>query len=334
MEECYKCGISSERKRLFEVISDEGLVEMCEKCIEEEGLPIVRKPTTFQLKEAERKRTVYQRLAKASGFDVNKMKKDFSKKIKQKDVSLKDLADKNFNKGFGKGHKPRKDLIDNFHWKIMRSRRLKHISRAKLAEKIGESEAVINMAEKGVFPEDDYRIINKLESFLGIKIVKKEYQEIAKQQKEFDPRKFNVSSSDTRNIKLRDLKKAKSDSAGKEPYWKTRINGILEKEKKLRNSPNDSKSLENEIQEKSLKEDLREIDFKKGDFNSEKETDKENKGEFGDIEGEKISSKKIEKESDNSLENNDSPVSEEKKNEKTRENFTQEDMNDIIFGGK
>ena len=361
MEECYKCGISGERARLFDVISSEGLVKMCEKCADEEGLPIVKKPTTYQLKEAERKRTTYERLAKASGMDVNKEKKDFSKKVSQKDVSLRDLADKNFNKGLGKGYKPRKDLIENFHWKIMRARRFKHLSKAKLAERIGESEAAIDMAEKGVLPEDDYRIINKLESFLGIKIIKKEYKEIAKKQKDSDLKNLDFSSSDTQNVRLADLRKAKKKIGQKEPYWKKRINRILEKEKKGEKPLEDSEALS----KKPLENDLKNEDFKKRTFNTKKDNGsvqdsskiqekKEAQENYDDLEGEKISSEKMsdldksknkapnedqeleKKDNQGQTQKNKKNQEEEKKNKDSleKERLTQEDMDDIIFGGK
>ena len=68
--------------------------------------------------------------------------------------------------------KPRPDLVDNFHWLIMIERRKRKLTQEQLAKEIGESETVIKMAEQGFLPEDDYKIITKLESFLGVKIRK------------------------------------------------------------------------------------------------------------------------------------------------------------------
>jgi len=67
--ECFICNVSGEKKRLFNAITDEGVQEVCEQCALDEHLPLVRRPTTFQLKQAERPQTVYERLSKQAGID-------------------------------------------------------------------------------------------------------------------------------------------------------------------------------------------------------------------------------------------------------------------------
>jgi len=178
--ECFKCGVSESQKRLFDAISRGGITKVCEDCGYEANLTIIKKPTTFQLKEAEKRKTVYQRLSSAAGIDPEKV--DFSNPIKTttekaEEITLKDLVDKNFNKGLAKDSKPRPDLVRNFHWIIMRARRSKKLTQEQLAKELQESEAAIKMAEKGVLPEDDNILISKLESFLSIKISKKVIQE-------------------------------------------------------------------------------------------------------------------------------------------------------------
>ena len=49
-------------------------------------------------------------------------------------------------------------LIDNFHWKILRVRREKGISRKQFAEKIGETEALIKKVEYGEIPDSNFII--------------------------------------------------------------------------------------------------------------------------------------------------------------------------------
>lgn len=174
MAECFKCGLSSERTRLFDAISDEGVVKMCEACSKEENLPIVKKPTTFQLKEAERKGTVYERLAGISGIKYTKAEiPEKKQELKKQEITLKDIVDKNYMEKIKKADKIKKshiNFIDNFHWVIMRARRLKKLTQKQLAKEIQESEAAIKMAEQGILPEDDYKLINKLEAYLGIKL--------------------------------------------------------------------------------------------------------------------------------------------------------------------
>ena len=54
MDECFFCGVSGEKVRLFQAIGDEGIIFVCENCAYDEDIPIIRKPTTFQLKNSEK----------------------------------------------------------------------------------------------------------------------------------------------------------------------------------------------------------------------------------------------------------------------------------------
>ena len=67
--------------------------------------------------------------------------------------------------------KPRPDLLDNFHWILMRARRSKHITQKQLAEAIGEPEVAIKKAEEGALPENNY-LLNKIQSYLKINLFK------------------------------------------------------------------------------------------------------------------------------------------------------------------
>lgn len=62
------------------------------------------------------------------------------------------------------------DLIDNFHWEILRIRKLKSITRKQLAKMTGESEETIKMIENAILPHDNYILINKIQSALGINL--------------------------------------------------------------------------------------------------------------------------------------------------------------------
>ena len=65
-----------------------------------------------------------------------------------------------------------KDLISNFHWEIIRARRIKGISRKQLAGAIGTSEEEIKTIEMGELPRDDFVLINKIENALRINLRK------------------------------------------------------------------------------------------------------------------------------------------------------------------
>jgi len=196
--ECFNCGISESRARLFDAVSSKGIVKICDVCSKNERMPIVRRPTTFQLKESEKSLSIYDRLSKLSGIERESRRKDG-----KVEINLRKIIDRNFESKVSNEKRPRPDLVDNFHWIIMRVRRLKKLTQKKLAQEISESEVAIKMAERGVLPEDDYRLVNKLESFLGIKIIKTKIQKLPEKQPvrviKFDP-------SAVQNLTIADLK--------------------------------------------------------------------------------------------------------------------------------
>ncbi|HEB46976.1 MAG TPA: hypothetical protein ENI22_00720 [Candidatus Pacearchaeota archaeon] len=200
--ECFNCGISESKARLFDVVSSKGIVKICDVCFKNERMPIVRRPTTFQLKESEKNLSIYDRLSKISGI------KEELRKDSKTEINLSKIVDRNFESKVSNEKRPRPDLVDNFHWIIMRVRRLKKLTQKKLAQEISESEVAIKMAERGVLPEDDYRLVNKLESFLGIKIIKTKIQKLPEKQPvriiEFDP-------SSVQNLTIADLKRIKEE---------------------------------------------------------------------------------------------------------------------------
>jgi len=211
--ECFKCGVSGSRVRLFDVVSREGIVKICEKCSSEEDMPVVRKPTSFQLKEsgigprASTGQTVYERLSRMSGIKDEGIKK--SELLDKQEVSLKGLVNRNFEMTAGEIGQ-RDDLVDNFHWIIMRARRLKHLTQSQFAEAITEPEAAIKAVEQGVLPKNSYKIINKIENHLGIKLIKKEAVEKVREfEKKID---FDPTTTKTLTISdLQDMKKKKEE---------------------------------------------------------------------------------------------------------------------------
>lgn len=219
MTECFKCGISGGIARLSDVISKEGVVKICDACLKEEALPVLKRPTTFQLKESEAPASVYQRLSSIAGLDAKEHKERISlskekEALKQQEVTLRDIVDRNYQKKMEKQAvetRPRPGLVDNFHWIIMRVRRMRKLSQAQLAEKIGEAEAAIKMAEKGVLPNNYRDFITKLERFLGIKIQKQgeETKIIVR------PEELRFDKDTARTLTIANLKDAKAQQETK-----------------------------------------------------------------------------------------------------------------------
>ena len=189
MAVCFKCGISSEKMRLFEAVGAEGVVIVCLDCSEKESIPLLKKPTTYQLKDSESKEYMpfrfrrYEAIGREipGGRNSRQVKTGFNKAASE--LTLKDILDKNLKgkydsqEGVKRNVSPRIPLIDNFHWEVMRARRKKHLTYKQVADALAESETVIKMVEHGRLPEDDYRIIGKLEKFFDIRLVKSDSAE-------------------------------------------------------------------------------------------------------------------------------------------------------------
>lgn len=204
VEECFKCGITDNKIRLFDAISGEGIKKICERCSMGENIPIIRRPTTFQLKEAERKQSVYEKLSGAAGVNPIKHKQRLSvdeerkrRLLEKQDTTLRDVVDRNYKIRQPINIQPRADLIENFHWILMRSRRKKKLTQSDLAREISESVNAIKMAEQGILPEDDHKLLNKLEAFLGIRLSKNK----------FPPEKLGLPEESTSIVTKEDFEK-------------------------------------------------------------------------------------------------------------------------------
>lgn len=205
MDECFRCGVSGERVRLHDAISNKGIVKVCSDCANIEKIPIIKKPTENQINEAQRHRTVHERLV---GVGLGR------KLTTKGETTLRDLVDQKFK---NRGIQSHPDLIDNFHWKIQQVKRTKRITREEFAKGIGESDAIIRMIEQGFLPANDYKIINKIEGFLGISLRKKGASGFpdtsASKKYSFDnsmtteqEKKLTFDADSTRNLKIEDLK--------------------------------------------------------------------------------------------------------------------------------
>ena len=242
MNDCFICGISGEQTKLFHVVYGEGIVFACEKCSTSENLPILKKPTTFQLKESERQHTVYERLSRAAGINPKEHslkngqeqeeleRKKRKEDLKKQEMTLKDLIERNLKTETSekKIKKQELDLAENYNWIIMMSRRKKRLTQEQLADAIGESSVAIKMAEQGILPEDDFRLINKLEAFLNIRIKKNNFNAHKTDYSDYTnyssppipsavlPKKapariINFKPETVKNLTIADLKKMKDE---------------------------------------------------------------------------------------------------------------------------
>jgi transcriptional regulator with XRE-family HTH domain len=153
-----------------------------------------------------------------------------------RETSLRDLVDRNLK---AKQIQPHPDLAENFHWNIQRIRRNRKITKEEFAKGIGESESTVRMIEQGFIPENNYKIISKIESYLGISLRKpgtsgfpdtnigtqeKRYHlDNSLLSKEEQPKELKFDGQTTKQLKISDLKEMKKrqqpeeDNAKKQP---------------------------------------------------------------------------------------------------------------------
>ena len=229
-DECSKCGISGKERKLFEVISGGGIVKVCKECASEEDIPFLKQPSVKEREEEKmkdivsnlsvpknpRRSVVYERLVRISGIDRNQYEQDLEMKdkrefMKKQDGELKKVVEKNVNVD----HVPQdvSNFVSNFHWIIMRARRMRHLTVEDLAEKILEPVGVINALEKGIVPENFIKVMRKIEDFLGIRIINQEQnssfeEQVDEVKKDFEE-EVSFDPTTTKMLTISDLKDMK-----------------------------------------------------------------------------------------------------------------------------
>ncbi|MBS3094544.1 hypothetical protein J4474_02665 [Candidatus Pacearchaeota archaeon] len=212
MKKCFRCEITEDKVQLMDMITGKGIVQVCRKCYSNENAPLIKKPNEARLNEPEKKGTVYERLSRSAGITRENVRREPTKQ----DENLRQLVEKNFEMNFKKAES-HDDLVENFHWVIMRVRRSKKITAEQLAQKINEPVAAIKMAERGLLPAGYPRLIKKIEDALGIRLGKNdpenEKKKIEVVDSEFLGKPEMVFDGEVaRRLTISDLKKAKENS--------------------------------------------------------------------------------------------------------------------------
>jgi len=166
METCIRCGRNEEEVKLFDGFYINEPVKICEKCSLISHMPIVKRPSSAQLKNSERAFGVRQRLEFMTGLS-SELKKEKTLKEEMKNLQEVPELEKPEDLVF--------KLVDNFHWVIQTSRRRKGFTIKQMADSIGESESALKMLEKGIIPANSIGLIEKIEQFLNIRLVKRDY---------------------------------------------------------------------------------------------------------------------------------------------------------------
>jgi ribosome-binding protein aMBF1 (putative translation factor) len=179
-EKCIRCDANGEEVRLYDAIYDGRMSSICERCSIIENIPIIKKPNPVQLKESEQGVGVFPRMKRLAGMEEEKPEEIYFREDKLKELEGKPELEIPEQEKF--------NLIEHFHWEVMKNRRRKGLSQKQLAESLGESEIAMQMIEKGELPENAEILIRKLEQFFQVKLKKvNETEQFLKAQEEKEP---------------------------------------------------------------------------------------------------------------------------------------------------
>lgn len=166
---CVVCKKPWDIIELFEGIYDNEMVMVCRGCADEEKIPILRKPSLEQLKLAEKKYSVRERMERLSG--VNKYRTDLSKE--------QQIVQTNINKlRMPEPKQKHEDVVDNYYWELNMARRRKKLTINQLSVKTSIPVKVLEAIERGKLPKDFEQIFVRLEDFFGIKLLKQHKKRI------------------------------------------------------------------------------------------------------------------------------------------------------------
>ena len=257
--ECFICKVKSDKVELFDAITEQGIVKICERCSIKEGISLIKKPTNFQIEKAEKKQTVYERLCKIAKLDPIEHRAKFENQekgeiLKRQDEELKIIANKKNKLFFPDSNKietkTKDDLVRNYHWSIFKARRARRLTQKELAKEIGELESSIKLIERGILPEDYKPILRKLQNYLNITLFNKPI----KQEKKLD-----FDSLTTKELTISDLRGMEPKHSFF-PYWKKKLSFLQKiREQKINQEKNNSAEIEfSDSEKKEIPKDISE----------------------------------------------------------------------------
>jgi len=201
MRKCYVCDVSEEKAFLYDGISKEGFVNICRSCYLKNEIPLVEKKTVGE--GFEKRVSVRERLMNISGVrrpEIESSKPEKPKLVQKEEVTLNKLIEQNFKKNISEEIREYDDLVENFHWIIMRRRRSLKLTQEEFAKAIFEPIIVVEHLEKKILPKDYVSLIKKTQNFLSINLFKGE--NILR----FDPNSLASESKISSGLTISDLK--------------------------------------------------------------------------------------------------------------------------------
>ncbi len=177
---CLVCKKSSQEVKILDAVKEARPVKICEFCARIEDVILIRKPSSRQLSDPNSSMSVYNRLRRLSGIDddeASTIVKNTPQNYSQSDFSRgSDFGEYSIKKRkemMEKLNKPA-NLVDHANWIIQKERRNRRLTMKQLADAIGVGESVIKMVEEGKLPDDGRRVMEKIEQYFHIKLIKDE----------------------------------------------------------------------------------------------------------------------------------------------------------------
>lgn len=168
MSRCSICNKSSNETTIFEGVSQDEIIRICESCAELENIPLIKKPSSSQLNAAERPQSVKERMERLSGLSRSPLSRDY------------EVAQRNIHKLRPAPIKQASDMLKpNYDWLLKMARRRMKLTLTQLSEKTGVPVKVIEDFERAQLPLNLYETAIKLENALDIQLVISHEKEIS-----------------------------------------------------------------------------------------------------------------------------------------------------------
>lgn len=223
MEEnrCFRCLKSGNVARLIDAIYGNEIVKICEECALLEDVPVIRKPSSFQLEASQKPYTVHERLARMAGVKSKTettLPRFSLKKDEVRGLTLDNLRKpKDYSEILQRREeRARKrniplNLIENYNWYLQRARRSRKMTLTQLGAIISESDSTLKMIEDGFLPDDADRVLRKIEQFFKISLRKSQQeQESARiEQVKAPARVLSFNPKSLKDLTIHDLHKLK-----------------------------------------------------------------------------------------------------------------------------
>jgi ribosome-binding protein aMBF1 (putative translation factor) len=230
---CTICKKESGDVQLHTGILESDMVMVCEECAEDQGIPVIKRPSDLQLDKADKRYSVRERMEQMSGM------RDASEISGEQMVVQGNLARLRVP--------PKKQyheaVVDNYYWELNIARRRYKMTVNQLARKMGVSPEVIQGIEKGELPGDFEELFARLEIYLGAKLLKSHKTKVnfirtsEDQEKILEDvkRKINGLDSDTpeeREAKFDKVEKGEIDFSKRDAIEDMTLNDLVEMKKR------------------------------------------------------------------------------------------------------